>query len=582
MSKPGVHASKQATRRLQKEYQAMEKSPPPFVWARPNESNILEWHYILRGPPDSPYHGGEYWGTVTFPGDYPFAPPAIKMNTPSGRFKPSTAICTSMSNFHPGSWNPAWSVNTILIGLLSFMLSDEITTGWWFSRVLFETSSAVWSTSVGSVRSSDSEKRQHATASHSWNIAQPKFRTLFPEYSGPAIKDLPVMGDTAPALPADAPKTNPDVAMPPSSSTLPNAGSFPLDAAAASSLLARIPPDSRSGLLERQFEQQQIDSKGPEAVERRHRGGVLTRWRRELTWTFIILFLVSHAMVSVIARDLENTPKMHDDMTRPADRWSRARTVVGSTIDSDHALYQMGGYCLLTGKFSTTQEGLARLSSAPVFSACYIWPGFQSGNAVQLSLALARLFAAQPRDDRFEIPDQQALCSLIAFLLGASLGRFGDWYGTQKRSWIAGATFLQALLVMAASLCIHFSGEPSIATTRTDPLWHSVLGMATIAFVSASLGLQGFVAKRIKSEFGTSVVLTTVWVELVTDANLFRLKHVRTRDHRVVAIGGLFIGGLFGAALTHTIGAAGAFGVTAGVRVVSAASWLLVPAQKQR
>lgn len=34
-----------------------------------------------------------------------------------------------MSNFHPGSWNVAWSVETILVGLLSFMLSDEITTG---------------------------------------------------------------------------------------------------------------------------------------------------------------------------------------------------------------------------------------------------------------------------------------------------------------------------------------------------------------------------------------------------------------------------------------------------------------------
>ncbi|KAM0791041.1 hypothetical protein ACM66B_004337 [Microbotryomycetes sp. NB124-2] len=274
-------------------------------------------------------------------------------------------------------------------------------------------------------------------------------------------------------------------------------------------------------------------------------------------------------MAPDLDRDLEQSPKL-DDHRNLSTTWSRARTVVGSQIDSDHALYQLGGYCLLTG-----------LTSAPVFSACFIWPGFQSGNAVQLSLAVARLFAAQPHDTRFEVPDQQALCSLIAFLIGASLGRFGDWYGTQKRSWIAGATFVQALLVMAASLCIHYSGEESIATARTLPLWHSVLGMATIAFASASLGLQGFVAKRIKSEFGTSVVLTTVWVELVTDPRLFSLKHVKTRDHRVVAIAGLFLGGLFGAALAHTIGAAGAFGVTAGVRVVSSASWLLVPAQKR-
>ena len=32
-----------------------------------------------------------------------------------------------MSDYHPESWNPAWSVSTILKGVLSFMLSDEIT-----------------------------------------------------------------------------------------------------------------------------------------------------------------------------------------------------------------------------------------------------------------------------------------------------------------------------------------------------------------------------------------------------------------------------------------------------------------------
>ena len=205
-----------------------------------------------------------------------------------------------------------------------------------------------------------------------------------------------------------------------------------------------------------------------------------------------------------------------------------------------------------------------------------------AGNAVQLAIAIARLFAAHPKDTQFERPDQQALCSLITFLLGASLGRIADrlaW--TQKRIWVGSATLFQGLLTMAAALCIHFSDEPSLASGRGAPAWTSVLGFATIGFVSASLGLQGIVAKRIKSEFGTSVVLTTVWVELVCDPSLLKLRPVRTRDHRVIAIAGLVIGGLFGAALTHTIGAAGAFGVTAGVRVVSAISWVLVPAKKR-
>ncbi|KAM0752644.1 ubiquitin-conjugating enzyme E2 J2 [Meredithblackwellia eburnea MCA 4105] len=168
-----MSASPQAKKRLQKEHAALEKSPPPFVYARPNESNILEWHYILRGPPDTPYAGGEYYGVVLFPPDYPFAPPGLKMQTPSGRFSPGAAICTSMSNFHPGSWNPAWSVQTILTGLLSFMVSDEITTG--------------------STRASDNERKRLALASHAWNAAHPKFRSLFPEYSQDTMKDLPVM-----------------------------------------------------------------------------------------------------------------------------------------------------------------------------------------------------------------------------------------------------------------------------------------------------------------------------------------------------------------------------------------------------
>lgn len=87
------------------------------------------WHYILTGPPGTPYENGQYWGTLMFPPEYPFAPPAIRMHTPSGRFQPSSRLCLSISDFHPKSFNPAWEVSTILIGLLSFMTSEEMTTG---------------------------------------------------------------------------------------------------------------------------------------------------------------------------------------------------------------------------------------------------------------------------------------------------------------------------------------------------------------------------------------------------------------------------------------------------------------------
>ncbi|KAJ9117752.1 hypothetical protein QFC20_000030 [Naganishia adeliensis] len=167
-------ATKIATKRLQKEYQAMQKSPPPFIVARFEEKNILDWHFIIRGPPDSPYDGGEYHGLIMFPSEYPFKPPDIKLFTPSGRFETSTKICMSMTSYHPSTWNAAWSVSTILTGLLSFMLGDEITTG--------------------AVKTTVEEKKRFAAASHGFNIANKKFRDIFPEYATPEMKDLPDMG----------------------------------------------------------------------------------------------------------------------------------------------------------------------------------------------------------------------------------------------------------------------------------------------------------------------------------------------------------------------------------------------------
>ncbi|TIC06875.1 UBC-like protein [Wallemia mellicola] len=124
-----IGASPAARKRLMKENLGMQQQPPPFGFARPDEKDILKWHYVLRGPPDSPYMGGEYHGTLAFPAQYPFKPPEIRMITPSGRFQPNTSICTTFSSFHPASWNPAWSVASILTGLLSFFLDDEIGTG---------------------------------------------------------------------------------------------------------------------------------------------------------------------------------------------------------------------------------------------------------------------------------------------------------------------------------------------------------------------------------------------------------------------------------------------------------------------
>ncbi|KAJ3105259.1 Ubiquitin-conjugating enzyme E2 6 [Phlyctochytrium planicorne] len=155
-------ASKGATVRLRKEYMAIQKSPPPLITARPLESNILEWHYVIEGPSDTPYVDGEYHGKIVFPSDYPFKPPSIQMITPNGRFEVNQRLCLSMSDYHPETWSPGWSVSSVLTGLLSFMVGTDETTG--------------------SVKTTDEEKRTFALASREFNRANPKFIAVFPEF----------------------------------------------------------------------------------------------------------------------------------------------------------------------------------------------------------------------------------------------------------------------------------------------------------------------------------------------------------------------------------------------------------------
>lgn len=96
----------------------MQRDPPPFIWAVPEENNILTCEYtgwfggrpahlkpcrelhhctsgltcymylsalkwlplgVQRGPLDSPFAGGEYHGVLLFPSEYPFKPPGIKV-----------------------------------------------------------------------------------------------------------------------------------------------------------------------------------------------------------------------------------------------------------------------------------------------------------------------------------------------------------------------------------------------------------------------------------------------------------------------------------------------------------------------
>jgi hypothetical protein len=66
-----------------------------------------------------------------------------------------------ISSLLAGTWNPAWSVSTILTGLLSFMLEETPTTG--------------------SVSTTVSQRRMLAMESRAWNRKNVLFRAVFAE-----------------------------------------------------------------------------------------------------------------------------------------------------------------------------------------------------------------------------------------------------------------------------------------------------------------------------------------------------------------------------------------------------------------
>jgi len=154
-------AMNECTKRLRREFQNISRNPSPNIIAKPNLSNIIEWHYVIFGPEDSPFKGGVFHGKLKFPPEFPHKPPSIMMTTPNGRFLPDTRICLSMSDFHPEMWNPMWSVSSILTGLLSFMLENNATTG--------------------SMESTVAEKNQFAKFSMTFNRKNPAFVKHFPE-----------------------------------------------------------------------------------------------------------------------------------------------------------------------------------------------------------------------------------------------------------------------------------------------------------------------------------------------------------------------------------------------------------------
>ncbi|KAF9512020.1 hypothetical protein BS47DRAFT_1114437 [Hydnum rufescens UP504] len=188
------------------------------------------------------------------------------------------------------------------------------------------------------------------------------------------------------------------------------------------------------------------------------------------------------------------------------------------------------------------------------------------------------------RSTRPRFPNARPLGARLPLVFPRWLGRIGDKLGSKTRRALVPGTLVQAALTLAACLSPQYSHQTRFSGTRADPSWTDTLGFLALAFSSASMGLQGYQGTRLGSQFATTVVLTTIWVnktpihlvlsiiqkmlylpylgKLVTDPKLFYVRAMhKPRDYKILGLFGLFIGGLTGRALANTIGPAATLGL---------------------
>jgi ubiquitin-conjugating enzyme E2 G1 len=130
--------SDQASLLLKKQLKDLLKNPVEgFSAGLKHSDNLFIWSVMIMGPPETLYEGGCFVATLTFPSNYPQAPPALRFDTPI--WHPNVwedgRVCISILH-EPGEdkygyerpeerWLPIHTVESILLSVISMLASPN-------------------------------------------------------------------------------------------------------------------------------------------------------------------------------------------------------------------------------------------------------------------------------------------------------------------------------------------------------------------------------------------------------------------------------------------------------------------------
>ncbi|OTA91301.1 hypothetical protein M434DRAFT_397322 [Hypoxylon sp. CO27-5] len=223
-----------------------------------------------------------------------------------------------------------------------------------------------------------------------------------------------------------------------------------------------------------------------------------------------------------------------------------------------------------------------------VLLACYIitglldsasistWGSFvsmQTGNTVYFGLGIAA-----PHESTRWIKSGTSLgCFCIGSVFFSSFHRVLS--PSPKRRWVLCASFaLQMLFIAGAAAILSFGPQSSSEEKKEAIDWPVLVPIALVAFQSCG---QAVASRALKYNALTSVVLTSIYCDLFSDAELLAA-HNPERNRRVGAPTLLLIGAVLGGVLARsTVGAAGVLWIAAAMKLLVVISWLLWPAEKE-
>ncbi|KAI1112809.1 hypothetical protein F5Y14DRAFT_420309 [Nemania sp. NC0429] len=197
------------------------------------------------------------------------------------------------------------------------------------------------------------------------------------------------------------------------------------------------------------------------------------------------------------------------------------------------------------------------------------WGSFvsmQTGNTVYFGLGIAA-----PHESTRWIKSGS---SIAFFSLGSVFFSIFHRYFSPTRRWVLCASFtIQTVVIIIAAAILTYG--PKSLDPKESIGWPEIVPIALIAFQACG---QAVVSRALKHNALTSVVLTSIYCDLFSDANLLAM-HNAERNRRVSAPLLLLIGAVVGGLISHTsLGCAGVLWVAGVLKLAIVIAWFFWPA----